>query len=61
MDEIDKLSVKEKASIYSHLDALLTKKEKALAFLERLKGKSKGLWGEDAQEYINRLRADDRF
>jgi hypothetical protein len=61
MDDINKLSAKEKVSIYSHLDSTLTKKEKALALFERLGKRKQGTWGEDGQEYVNRLRADDRF
>jgi hypothetical protein len=61
LKEISRLSPNERVSIYSRLSAALTKKEKALALLERLNTRGQGLWGEDAQEYVNRLRADDRF
>jgi hypothetical protein len=59
--EISELSAIQRASIYSHLDATLTKREKAIALLDRLGKKQHGRWGEDAQAYVNRLRADDRF
>ena len=61
LEDIHKLSAAEKVSIYYHLSSTLTKKEKAIALLEKIKGKGKGLWGEDAQDYVNRLRADGRF
>jgi hypothetical protein len=61
LNEINRLSLEERISIYSQLGASLTKREKVLAILERYKGRGKGIWDEDAQEYVNRLRADDRF
>jgi len=59
--EIDKLPTEEKVSVYSHIYDSLNKREKVLAVLERFRGKGKGVWDEDAQEYVNRLRANDRF
>jgi hypothetical protein len=60
INEINKLSLEERIAIYSQLGASLSKREKVLAVLERFKGRGKGVWDEDAQEYVNRLRADDR-
>jgi hypothetical protein len=34
---------------------------KALKLLDELKGLAPNLWNEDAQEYVNRLRGNDRF
>ncbi len=61
LEEIEKLSSEEKVSVYNHIQSRLTKKEHILASLEKIRGIGKGIWDEDAQEYINRLRADDRF
>jgi hypothetical protein len=40
---------------------LTEKQKKALKLLEELKGIGTGIWKEDAQEYVNRLRSNDRF
>lgn len=61
ISEINRLSLEEKIAIYSQLGASLSKREKVLAVLERFRGRGKGVWDEDAQKYVNRLRADDRF
>jgi hypothetical protein len=61
LQEIEKLSSEEKVSVYNYIQSKLTKKEQLIASLEKFKGIGKGIWDEDAQEYINRLRADDRF
>jgi hypothetical protein len=36
------------------------RKKRALKLLEQLKGIGKGIWNEDAQEYVNKLRSNDR-
>ena len=59
--EIDALPAEGKVEIYSHIHASLSKKEQVLAALERYRGKGKGVWDGDAQEYINQERAHDRF
>jgi hypothetical protein len=43
------------------ITALERKKMKALKLLDELKGLAPNLWNEDAQEYVNRLRGNDRF
>ena len=58
--EIDSLPAEGKVEIYSYIYASLDKKEQVLATLERYRGIGKGVWDEDAQEYVNRLREDDR-
>jgi endonuclease YncB( thermonuclease family) len=57
--EINALSTEEKVAVYPHIYESLDRKEQILAALERFRGKGKGIWNEDAQEYVNRLRADD--
>jgi hypothetical protein len=37
------------------------KKEYALRLLDELAGMGQGIWEEDAQKYVNRLRDNDRF
>ncbi len=59
--EIDSLPVEGRVEIYSHIYAGLNKREQVLAALERYRGKGKGVWDGDAQEYINQERANDRF
>ena len=59
--EIDSLPAEGKVQIYSYIYASLNKREQTLAVLEKYRGIGKGVWNEDAQEYINRLREDDRF
>ena len=59
--EIDSLPVEGRVEIYSHIYAGLNKREQVLAALERYRGKGKGVWGGDAQEYITLLREDDRI
>lgn len=58
--EIDLLPAEGKVEIYSYIYASLDKEEQVLATLERYRGIGKGVWDEDAQEYINQERANDR-
>jgi len=37
---------------------LSSKQKKALKLLDELKGSGRGVWNEDAQKYVNRLRSD---
>jgi hypothetical protein len=37
------------------------KKQQTLKALEKIRGIGEGIWNEDAQEYVNRLRDNDRF
>lgn len=36
-------------------------KEEVLNLLENIRGIGKGIWREDAQVYVNKLRDNDRF
>jgi len=58
MNEIEKLSEKERLEIYAKLVSRISKREEILAILEKYRGKAQGLWGLDAQEYVNQLRAE---
>jgi hypothetical protein len=60
---IRKANIREVASKYKRKSTGGTarKKENALKLLEELKGIGEGVWNEDAQAYVNRLRDNDRF
>jgi len=58
MNEIEKLSEKERLEIYSRLASRINKREEILGILEKYRGKGQGLWGMDAQEYVNQLRTE---
>jgi hypothetical protein len=59
LTEIDELPIEQQVEIYAHIASKLKKREQVLAALEKIKGR--GSWDMDAQEYINQLRANDRF
>ncbi len=61
IEQIDRLSETEQSEVYNYLSERIRRKEHALKVLERMRGTGKGLWGKDAQEYINELRSNDRF
>jgi len=61
IDAVDGLPIEEKEDVYNHILKLIRKREHVLHTLEKIRGVGKGLWDKDAQEYINELRADDRF
>ncbi|HEY8933637.1 MAG TPA: hypothetical protein VIM65_00385 [Cyclobacteriaceae bacterium] len=59
--QIDDLPIQEQLEVYAHLASKLKKREQVLSSLEKIRGKGLGLWNKDAQEYVNRLRENDRF
>jgi hypothetical protein len=59
--ELDKLPLDESLKVYSYLKNKLEKKERILQSLDEIRGIGKGLWDLDAQEYINKERANDRI
>jgi hypothetical protein len=59
--QIDDLPIQEQLEVYAHLASKLKKREQVLSSLEKIRGKGFGLWNTDAQEYVNRLRENDRF
>jgi len=59
--EIDRLPVEEAAKVYSYLASKFKKRERIMQSLNKIRGIGKGLWETDAQEYINKERADDRL
>jgi hypothetical protein len=56
---IDNLPFNEQLKIYSDLAAKLNKKSGTFSILERIR--SRGNVNIDGQEYINKLRENDRF
>ena len=59
--ELDKLPLDESLKVYSYLKNKLEKKERILQSLDEIRGIGKGVWDMDAQEYINKERANDRI
>jgi len=39
----------------------LIKKQETISTLHKYRGKGQGVWAEDAQEFVNKLRENDRF
>ena len=58
--EINALEPKEAKILFRELLKKLRRKEEALNFLAKLKGVGKGLWKEDAQEFVSKSRQDAR-
>jgi hypothetical protein len=62
LKEIESLPQNMQLEVLSKLSHKLKKYNRILGSLDKLRGLGKGLWdNEDAQQYINRLRANDRF
>jgi hypothetical protein len=61
IEEIEKLPEAKKVELYSYVNTKVRKKAYLLALLNDIKGSGKGIWNLDAQEYVNRLRSDDRI
>jgi hypothetical protein len=62
LKEIESLPQNMQLEILLKLSHKLKKYNRILGSLDELRGLGKGLWdNEDAQQYINRLRANDRF
>ena len=59
--EIDTLEAKEVEEVLQYLLKKTRCKESVKSRLARYRGKGQGVWQQDAQEYINQAREDDRF
>lgn len=59
--EINSLNLNEKRLVYERLREELLKAECGVVDLSRYRGLAKGLWKQDAQEYVRSLRDDDRI
>ena len=60
LEELDHLSSDELELILSEIMRKMDKRKRILSILDDYVGKGKGVWGMDAQEYVNRLREKDR-
>jgi hypothetical protein len=56
--ELEHLNSKELEIILSELMKKINRKKRAEAILDDYIGKGKGVWGNDAQKYIDDLRED---
>ena len=59
--ELDKLPMEEGLKVYSYLKNKFEKKERILQSLNEIRGSGKGVWDMDAQDYVNKERANDRI
>jgi hypothetical protein len=60
MKEIEALPSDEQLTILVRLNDRLKNRERIQKSLDEIRGIGKGLWDTDAQEFINRMRSDDR-
>jgi hypothetical protein len=60
MREIEALPSDEQLKILLRLNDRLKNRERIQKSLDEIRGIGKGLWDTDAQEFINRMRSDDR-
>ena len=58
--EIDILPNEGKVELYTYLGQKLRKREHLKSVLESVKGSGQGIWNQDAQEYVNEQRSNDR-
>ncbi len=61
IEEISKLEAKDLEIIMKEILQRVNRKHKIESILDNFIGSGQGVWGLDAQEYINGLREDDRF
>lgn len=61
LHEIDLLQPNELVMLYQEVERRVRRINKASVILSKYCGRGKGVWLEDAQDYINQLRNDDRF
>jgi hypothetical protein len=59
--EIESLPEKDRLEIYKYLGTNLKQTEHLKSVLEKLKGRGKNILGLEPQDYINKLRSDDRI
>lgn len=58
--EINGLSMDKQLELYALLEKKIKRREHLLNILDKIRGRGKNIWNMDAQEYINKLRSDDR-
>lgn len=60
LQEIPALDEQELKIVLAEVSRRLGKKDQALNVLRKYRGRGKGVWAEDAQEHVNKLREHDR-
>jgi len=61
LNEINQLTSGEVEQVYHELAKRVERGERAAALLAKYRGRGKGVWQKDAQQYVNTLRSDDRY
>ena len=59
--DISQLSNDELKILLQEVNKHIEKMEKIRLVLSRIRGKGQGIWNQDAQEFVNQLRTDERF
>lgn len=61
LKNIEGLDLKEREEVLQYLLQKRKQQEDVKMKLGAYKGRGKGVWQQDAQEFVNQLRDDDRF
>lgn len=61
LGDISQLSNDELKILLQEVNKHIEKTEKIRLVLSRIRGKGQGIWNQDAQEFVNQLRTDERF
>ena len=61
LGDISQLSNDELKILLQEVNKHIEKMEKIRLVLSRIRGKGQGIWNQDAQEFVNQLRTDERF
>ncbi|GAB3928709.1 hypothetical protein [Larkinella terrae] len=61
IQEINTLNSDELEVVYHELLKRLNRIGRIKTTLTKFRGKGENVWSQDAQEYVNKLRDDDRF
>ncbi len=61
LKSVNDLNEQELQLVYNAILEKMNKKTQVIAALTRFKGKGEGVWNMDAQNYIDEMRANDRF
>ena len=61
LNQIPCLSSEEIAILMTELNKQIERADKIRLALQRVRGKGQGVWQQDAQEFINQIRTDERF
>ena len=61
IQEIKSLSPNELETVLREIVQRVESAHRVEELLAKIRGKGKGIWDDDAQEYVNRLRNDDRL